>query len=194
MRHLAPLIVYDQLYQYLNDNKLLSSCQSGFRSLHNTLTALLEATNSWSVNIDNGFLNGVVFIDLKKAFDTIDNEIILRKLSYFGADQATIKWFQSYLSDRTQRCNVNGSLSTTSTVTCGVPQGSILDPLLFLMYINDLPNCLRDAAPRMFADDTNITLSAKTVADLKLAVTSELNNLTCWLRANRLSLNVAKTS
>ena len=186
-------IVYDQLYQYLNDNKLLSSCQSGFRSLHSTLTALLEATNSWSVNIDNGFLNGVVFIDLKKAFDTIDHEIILRKLSYFGADQATIKWFQSYLSDRTQRCNVNGSLSTTSNVTCGVPQGSILGPLLFLMYINDLPNCLRDAAPRMFADDTNITLSAKTVADLKLAVTSELNNLTCWLRANRLSLNVAKT-
>ena len=65
-------IVYDQLYQYLNDNQLLSSCQSGFRSLHSTLTALLEATNSWSVNIDNGFLNGVVFIDLKKAFDTID--------------------------------------------------------------------------------------------------------------------------
>ena len=67
--------VYDQLYQYLNYNKLLSSCQSGFRSLHNTLTALLEATNSWSVNIDNGFLNGVVFIDLKKAFDTIDHEL-----------------------------------------------------------------------------------------------------------------------
>ena len=186
-------IVYDQLYQYLNDNKLLSSCQSGFRSLHSTLTALLEAPNSWSVNIDNGFLNRVVFIDLKKAFDTIDHEIILRKLSYFGADQATITWFQSYLSNRTQRCKVNGNLSTASTVTCGVPQGSILGPLLFLMYINDLPNCLRDAAPRMFADDTNITLSAKTVADLKIAVTSELNNLTCWLRANRLSLNVAKT-
>ena len=185
-------IVYDQLYQYLNDNQLLSSCQSGFRPLHSTLTALLEATNGWSVNIDNGFLNGVVFIDLKKAFDTIDHEIILRKLSYFGADQATAKWFQSYLSNRTQRCNVNGSLSTASTVTCGVPQGSILGPLLFLMYINDLPNCLRVAAPRMFADDTSITLSAKAVADLKLATTSELNNLTCWLRANELSLNVAK--
>ena len=110
-------IVYDQLYQYLNDNKLLSSCQLGFCSLHSTLTALLEATNSWSVNINNGFLKGVVFIDLKKALDTIDHEIILRKLSYFGADQATIKWFQSYLSDRTQRYNVNGSLSTTSSVT-----------------------------------------------------------------------------
>ena len=105
-------------------------------------------------------------------------------MSYFGADQANIKWFHSYLSDQTQRYNVNGNLSSASTVTCGVPQGSILGPLLFLLYINDLPNCLRDAAPRMSADDTNITLSAKTIADLKLAVTSELNNLTCWLRAN----------
>ena len=133
--------------------------------------------------------------DLNSVFDrAVDHRgSCVDKLSYFGADQATIKWFQSYPSDRNQTCNVNGSLSTTSTVTCGVPQGSILGPLLFLMYINDLPNCLRDAAPRMFANDTNITLSAKTVADLKLAVTSELNNLTSWLRANRLSLNVAKT-
>ena len=125
--------------------------------------------------------------------DTTDQEIILRKLSYYGADQATIKWFQSYLSDRTQRCNVNGNQSSASTVTCGLPQGSSLVPLLFSMYINDLPNCLRYAALKMFADDTTITLSAITVADLKLAVTSELNNLTCWPRPNRLSLNVAKT-
>ena len=76
-------------------------------------------------------------------------------------------WFQSYLSDQTQKCNVNGNLSSASTVTCGVPQGSILVSLLFLMYINHLPNCLRDAAPRMFPDNTNITLSAKTVVDLK---------------------------
>ena len=150
--------------EYLNDKTLLSSCHSGFRSLHSTLPALLEATNSWSVNIDNLFLNGVVFIDVKKAFDTIDYKIILRKLSYFAADQATIKWFQSYLSDRTQRCNIKGSLSTTSTVSYGVYCRAVSwVPCLFLMYINDLPNFLRDAAPRMFADDTNIT--------------SELNNL-----------------
>ena len=158
-------LVYDQLYHYLNDKKLLSSCQSGFRFLHSTITALLEATNTWSVNIDNGFPNGVLFIDLKKAFDTIDHEIILRNMSYFGADQETITWFQSYPSNRTQRCNVNERLSTPRTITGGVPQGSILGPLLFLMYINDLPNCLRQASPRMFADDTNITLTAKTLTD-----------------------------
>ena len=186
-------IVYNQLYHYLDDNKLLLGCQSGFRSLHSTLTVLLEATDAWSVNIDNGLLNGVVFIDLTKAFDTIDHEIILRKMSYLGVDQAAIKWFSSYLSGRTQRCSVNGKLSTARTLSCGVPQGSILGPLLFLIYINDLPNSLQNAVPRMFADDTNLTLSVKTLTELKLALAPELNNLSCWLKANKLSLNVAKT-
>ena len=109
-------IVYNQLFHYLDDNKLLLGCQSGFCSLHSTLTALLEATNAWSVNIDNGLLNGVVFIDLTKAFDTIDHEIILRKMSYLGVDQAAIKWFSSYLSGRTQRCNVTDITNSNLTL------------------------------------------------------------------------------
>ena len=99
----------------------------------------------------------------------------------------------SYLSGRTQRCTVNGKLSTARDLRCGVPQGSILGPSLFLIYINDLPNCLMAAAPRMFADDTIITLSAKTLTDLKQALTPEPSNLSCWLKASKLSLNVAKT-
>ena len=116
-------------------------------------------------------------------------------MSYLGVDQAAIKWFSSYLSGRTQRCSVNGKLSTARTLCCGVPQGSILGPLLFLIYINDLPNSLQNAVPRMFADDTNcnLTLSVKTLTELKLALAPELNNLSCWLKANKLSLNVAKT-
>ena len=115
-------IVYNQLYHYLNANKFLLSRQSGFRSLHSTLTALLEATNDhdWSVNIDNGLLNGVVFIDLTKAFDTIDHEIISRKMSFLGFDQAAIRWFLSYLSGRTQRCDVNGKLSIARDLRCAV--------------------------------------------------------------------------
>ena len=166
---------------------MLLGCQSGFRSLHSMLTVLLEATNAWLVNIDNGLLNGVVFIDRTKAFETIGHEIILR------VDQAAIKWFLSHLSARTQRCNVSGKLSCARTLSCGVPQGSILGPLLFLIYINDLRNSLRGAVQRMFANDTNLMLSPKTLTDLKLALTPELNNLSCWLKANKLSLNVAKT-
>ena len=93
-------IIYRQLYDYLQDNSLLNTYQSGFRSMHSTLTALLETTNNWSINIDNGLLNGVLFIDLKKAFDTIDHEIILRKLANYGVDQSALRFFASYLSNR----------------------------------------------------------------------------------------------
>ena len=141
---------------------MLTHCQSGFRSLHSTLTALLEATSNWSVNIDSGLLNGVIFIDLKKAFDTIDHDILLRKLQIYGVDQSSLKWFQSYLSGLSQKCNVNGCLSSSVPVAYGVPPGSNLGPLLFLVYINDLPNCLSAASPRMFADDTNISYAANT--------------------------------
>ena len=90
-------IIYRQLYDYLQDNSLLNTYQSGFRSMHSTLTALLETTNNWSINIDNGLLNGVLFIDLKKAFDTIDHEITLRKLANYGVDQSALRFFASYL-------------------------------------------------------------------------------------------------
>ena len=159
-----------------------------------SLFLLAKLSRAWSARSGApwvtkfGVLNGVVFIDLTKAFDTIGQEIILR------VDQAAIKWFLSYLSARTQRCNVSGKLSSAHTLSCGVPQGSILGPLLFLTYINDLRNSLRGAVQRMFANDTNLMLSPKTLTDLKLALTPELNNLSCWLKANKLSLNVAKQS
>ena len=92
-------VIFEQLYNYFNINRLLTHCQSGFRSLHSTLTALLEATSNWSVNIDSGLLNGVIFIDLKKAFDTIDHDILLRRL--YDVDQSSLKWFQSYQPNHT---------------------------------------------------------------------------------------------
>ena len=100
--------IYRQLYDYLQDNSLLNTYQSGFRSMHSTLTALLETTNNWSIDIEKGFLNGVLFIDLKKAFDTIDHEIILRKLANYGVDQSALRFSASYLCNRSQKRSIDG--------------------------------------------------------------------------------------
>ena len=133
-------IIYQQLYDYLYKNKLLNTYQSGFRSLHSSMTALLETTNNWSINVDNGVLNGVVYIDLKKVFETIDHAILLRKLANYGLDLGSLRFFASYLGNRSQKCYVKGALSSARELRCGVTQGSILGPLFFfLIYINDLP-------------------------------------------------------
>ena len=130
---------------------------------------------------------------LKKAFDTIDHQIMLQKLRNYGIDQMSLTWFESYLTNRTQKCRVNDQLSNSAPVTCGVPQGSNLGPILFLIYINDLPNCLNHAIPRMFADDTSISYSANTTGELQNVINSELKKLNSWLITNRLSLNIVKT-
>ena len=118
-------IIYDQLYHYLSEHNLLSRYQSGFRSLHSTVTALIEATDNWSLNIDRGFFNAVVFLDLKKAIDTVDHNILLSKLQAYGIQGSTNQWFCSYLKNRTQMCLVNGNKSPKMLLRCGVPQGKI---------------------------------------------------------------------
>ena len=98
--------------------------------------------------MDNGELTGVVFLDIQKAFDSVDHNILLDKLKFYGISQMEFKWFQSYLTDRYQQCQINGFLSRKEKIISGVPQGSILGPLLFLIYINDLPNCLKSTSRR----------------------------------------------
>ena len=119
--------VYDQVYAYLSEHSIISKSQSGFRSIHSTVTALLEATDSWAFDIDRGNVNAVVFLDLKKAFDTVDHTILLSKLSTYGIQENAYNWFKSYLENRTQICSVSSSLSKTCFLQCGIPQRNILD-------------------------------------------------------------------
>ena len=186
-------ILYNQLYSYLSKFRLLSDSQFGFRKFHSTATALLNCTNDWYVNLDRKMFNLVVLIDLKKAFDTVDHQILLRKLELYGIKGQALSFLNSYLSNRSQKCQINGFLSSEKVIRCGVPQGSILGPLFFLLYINDLPQCLSKTKPRLFADDTNLTASGDSITRLEAAVNSDLENLKKWLIANKLSLNVAKT-
>ena len=136
---------------------------------------------------------GALFIDLKKAFDTVDHEILLAKLDFYGPKGKELDWFKSYLENRRRYCKVNGKVSKTEVVNCGVPQGSRLGPLLFLVYINDLPNCLENSSVSMYADDTWLYYSFDSVDAMNQAIYADLIALKGWLEGNKLSLNVAKT-
>ena len=129
----------------------------------------------------------------EKSIGYIDHDILLKKLAHYGVDQISLTWFRSYLSDRTQRCYVNAHLSKSRSVKYGVPQGSITGPLLFLVCINDLPDCLNNGSPRMYADDTNVSFQTANLNELEEMMTSDVSRLNTWLKANRLSLSIAKT-
>ncbi len=186
-------LIFDQLYQYMIDNDLFSHDQSGFRRLHSTLTCLLKNTDDWYSGLDLGQLVGLVFVDLKKAFDTVDHDILCEKLQIYGVQQQELTWFRSYLYNRKQFCKVNGISSDLEDIEVGVPQGSCLGPLLFLLYINDLPQAVRGSTVSMYADDTSLCHQASDITQLNEAMNNDLKQLDIWLQGNKLSLNVAKT-
>ena len=138
-------------------------------------------------------INLVVLIDLKKHLILWIFKFFLRKLELYGIKGQALSLLKSYLTNRNQKSQIQNSFSSERLLTCGVPQGPILGPLFFLLYINDLPRCLNKTKPHMFADDTNLTASGYSVPKVQAAVNSDLENLRKWLIANKLSFNVAKT-
>ena len=142
---------------------------------------------------DNGLVTGAVFIDLAKAFDTVDHQLLLTKLENIGLDVNAVAWFKSYLSNRSQVTAINQSYSSPRPVPVGVPQGSILGPLLFLVYINDLSNCMKHCKIMQYADDTLIYYSAKSPQDIEIILNEDLKSASTWFNDNLLTLNYTKS-
>ena len=186
--------MYERLYKFLEKHEILYSLQFGFRASHSINHALVSLTEAIKNSLDNRKFGCGIFIDLQKAFDTVNHHILLMKLEHYGIRGTTLNWFESYLSDRKQCVSVNGSYSCYLSVTCGVPQGSVLGPLLFLIYINDLPLSSSKLAFYLFADDTNIYCESESPDQLQSLVNRELKKVKMWLEVNKLSLNIDKTN
>ena len=162
-------LVFNQLYLYMKENGLFTSDQSGFLRLHSTLTCLLKMSDDWYNGLDLGELVGIVFIDLKRAFDTVDHDILCKKLELYGVQQRELSWFRSYLSNCKQFCRVKGFDSDVREIEVGVPQGSCLGPLLFLIYINYLPEAVQGSSVTMYADDTSLCHQSRDLTQLNEA-------------------------
>ena len=185
--------VHDQFYLFLTDHNLLTPNQSGFRKQHSTSTALLHIIDMMQRDIDGGKCCGVLFLDLKKAFDTVDHQILLKKMVSYGVEGNALQWFDSYLSNRQQRTLINDSLSEPKLVTCGVPQGSIIGPLLFILYINDLPDRILHCEIFLYADDTALYYAADNSHIIEDVLNTEMQNVSDWFMTNKLTLNSKKT-
>ena len=178
-------LMYRRLYKFLEIHNVLYSQQFGFQENHSIDHALVSLTEAIRNTFDNKRLGCGIFVDLQKAFDTVNHRILLSKFEHYGIRGCALEWFRSYLSDRKQYVSVNGSNSNLLYITCGVPQGSVLGPLLFLIYINDLPNASKKLAFYLFADDTNIYYESKDLSNLNKVLNKELRLVKKWLDAKR---------
>ena len=185
--------VHKQLYTYLTENSLLHPCQSGFRPKHCTQDVLLKTVDDWKVSLDRGECVGTALIDLSKAFDSIDHNLLLKKLSAYGILDKEHEWFLNYLSSRMQRVSVNDTYSDWTSVSRGVPQGSILGPLLFLVFMNDLPSVVTSCTINLYADDTTIYYANKDPDTVTRAINDDLQLIATWIESNKLTMNISKT-
>ena len=186
--------MYQRLYTYVDKMNILYPNQHGFQSGHSTSMALLDMQDKIASAIDENKFSIGIFFDLAKAFDTVDHSILLAKLENYGIRGVPLLWFKSYFDQRRQCVCCKGCQSKTKLITCGVPQGSILGPLLFLLYINDLPNASDQLNFILFADDTNVFFSHKSIQSLLSIANTELIHVAEWFKANKLSLNLGKTN
>ena len=185
---------HDTLYAFLCKYDLISPYQSGFRKHHSCETGLTSLMNKWHTYIDQNKIIGCVNIDLRKAFDLINHEILCKKLKLYGCSDMSIAWIKSYLMNRKQTVCLNKCFSPSLNIPHGVPQGSILGPLLFILYINDLPLCLQNTNIHMYADDTALYVIGSDVNEINYLLNNDLTNVSKWFDCNRLIINESKTN
>ena len=192
-------VIFDQILDYFNTNKLFSDNQYGFRKQHSTELAAIELVDRITSKLDNGFTPFSIFLDLSKAFDTINHDILLNKFKYYGFCEPSLKLIESYLINRAQYVEMGHVKSKNVYLNCGVPQGSILGPLLFIVYVNDMSEASKLFNMLMYADDTTLMGSLE-----EFGITNKMNEsgnlinlellkIEMWLKLNMLSLNVQKS-
>jgi len=186
-------LMYNRLIEYIEQNEIFYENQFGFRRGRSTSMALTILIDKLHTAMDHNFFTLGVYLDLSKAFDTVDHRILLQKLQFYGIRGVALDWLKNYLSDRQQYVYFNGANSSMGKISCGVPQGSILGPLLFLLYVNDMHTVCRSSFILLFADDTNIFVSGKSLLEVEQTINNELKALSNWFKLNKLSLNIHKT-
>ena len=183
-------LMYKRVVTFLEKNQVIFQEQYGFRANHSTTHAILLIADKIQIAIENKMYSCGIFLDLSKPFDTVNNTILLKKLENSGIRGIAQKWFSSYLSNRKQYVSIGSVISEQEPITCGVPQGSVLGPLLFLLYINDFNNSAPKLMFHLFADDSNLFCTENSLQNSELIINEQLNLVSNWLCANKLSLNI----
>ena len=181
-------IIHDQTQLFLDENKIIYRYQSGFRKFFSTDSCLSYLNNKIATGFESGFYTGMILIDLQKAFDTINHDILINKMELIGFSKETTKWFESYLSNRKFLVHIKNTTSEPGDLLCGVPQGSILGPLLFLLYVNDMPQAV-ECELLLYADDTCLIFQHKDITEIELVLNRNFSMLCDWFVDNKLSIH-----
>ncbi len=194
--HIAKILekcVQSQLMSYLLAHNLITCDQSAFLKGHSTQTSLHKMFDDLLGNINDGYVNGACFFDLAKCFDTIDHSLLIKKLEKYGVRGSALAWFNNYLSERSQCVSVNNAMSDFRDIHTGVPQGSVLGPILFLIFVNDLPSSLTSTMCNLYADDTEIHSCGQTLSEVETILQQDINNIVEWFNLNKLTVNTGKS-